>query len=143
MAELKTKRSKKSVTSFLNKVTPESKREDALALLDIFTNTTGMEAALWGDSIIGFGSYHYKSDRSTQEGDWPLTGFSPRKATMTIYIMPGFSAYTELLKTMGKHTISNGSCLYIKKLADIHIPTLKKLIKQSVTDMRKKYETTV
>ncbi|MEM7467564.1 MAG: DUF1801 domain-containing protein, partial [Pseudomonadota bacterium] len=89
MAELKTKRSKKSVSVFLNAVENDRRREDAFALLKIFEEVTKMSAALWGSSIVGFGEYHYKSTRSTQQGDWPLTGFSPRKGSLTVYIMPG------------------------------------------------------
>lgn len=94
---------------------------------------------MWGTSIIGFGSYHYESTRSTQKGDWPLTGFSPRKAALTVYIMPGFKEYSTLLEKLGVYKISGGSCIYIKRLDDIHLPTLKKLIKTSVTDMKKRY----
>jgi hypothetical protein len=94
---------------------------------------------MWGSSIVGFGSYHYKSERSSQEGDWPLTGFSPRKQNLTIYIMPGFKDYGPLLKKLGKHTVSDGSCIYIKHLSDIHLPTLKTIIKKSFVEMKKRY----
>jgi Domain of unknown function (DU1801) len=88
--------------------------------------------------MIGFGKYHYKSERSTQEGDWPLTGFSPRKQNLTIYIMPGFKEYGNLMETLGKYKTSV-SCLYVKRLSDIDTKVLTKLIKHSVADMKKRY----
>ncbi len=139
MAELKTKVSNDSVVAFIKTIEPKEKRKDSQALLKIFKEATGEKPKLWGTSIIGFGSYHYKSDRSTQEGDWMLTGFSPRKQNLTVYIMPGFKQYKTLLKDLGKHKISGGSCVYIKKLADINEKVLAELIKKSVADMRKKH----
>jgi hypothetical protein len=138
MAELKTKKTSASVDKFISSIPEEQKRKDAKALLGIFRSITKEKAALWGSSIIGFGTYHYKSERSSQEGDWPLTGFSPRKQNLTLYIMPGFKKYGALLKKLGPHKKSMG-CLYIKRLSDIHIPTLRTLISRSVSDMRKKY----
>lgn len=139
MAELKTKKTKASASAFVNSIGDPEKRKDAKTLLALFTKTTGYKPIIWGSSIIGYGSYHYKSDRSTQEGDWPLTGFSPRKQNFTVYIMPGFKQYGPLLKKLGKHTISGGSCIYFKRLSDIHQPTLKTIIKKSVAEMKKKY----
>jgi len=141
MAELKTQKTTASVVAFLNAVENDQRRVDAKALLTIFKDATGMKPAMWGTSIVGFGSYHYKSERSTQEGDWPLTGFSPRKANLTAYIMPGFKDYAALLKKLGRHK-TGGSCLYFNKLSDIHVPTLKTLIQKSVKEMQKKYKTT-
>ncbi|MFA5935460.1 MAG: DUF1801 domain-containing protein [Patescibacteria group bacterium] len=141
MAELKTQKTKASVTAFLNSVEDEHRREDGKKLLKIFKDATGMKPVMWGTSIVGFGSYHYKSERSTQEGDWMLTGFSPRKANLTVYIMSGFKEYADLMKKVGRHKISGGSCLYINKLSDIHIPTLVTLIKKSVTEMKKRHKT--
>lgn len=138
MAELKTKKTKKSVKAFIDSIREVEKRNDAKKLLALFKEASGEKPALWGMSIVGFGTYHYKSERSAQEGDWPLTGFSPRKQNLTIYIMPGFKSYTLLLKKLGKYQKSVG-CLYIKRLSDAHLPTLKKLIKVSVRDMRKRY----
>jgi hypothetical protein len=138
MAELKTKKTTASVKDFLNKVENEQKRKDSFEILKIMKELTKKKPTMWGTSIIGFGTYHYKSERSTQEGDWPLTGFSPRKASITIYIMPGFKNYTSLMKKLGKYKTSV-SCLYIKKLSDIRIPTLKKLIKKGFDDMKKNY----
>ena len=142
MAELKTKKTNASVTKFIAAVEDEKKRKDCKELLKLFKNATGMKPKMWGTSIIGFGSYHYKSERSCQEGDWPLTGFSPRKANISIYIMPGFKNYQNLLTKLGKHKVSKGSCLYIKKLEDIDTKLLTKLIKDSVKVMQKRYTTT-
>lgn len=139
MVELKTKKNSASVKKFIASVVGEQKQKDTLELLKIFEEVTKEKAKMWGSSIIGFGEYHYKSERSSQEGDWPLTGFSPRKSGITIYIMPGFSSFKDLLKTIGIHKVSKGSCLYIKKLSDIHIPTLKKLIRASVKEMKTRY----
>ena len=139
MAELKTKKNDADVVAFLAALADETKRKDCQALVKIFTQVTKEKPAMWGTSIVGFGSYHYKSERSRQEGDWPLTGFSPRKQNITIYIMPGFGAYQDLIEKIGKHKISGGSCLYIKSLSDIDVEILKQLIKASVEDMRKKY----
>ncbi len=107
-------------------------------LLELFTRVTGEQPKMWGTSIIGFGSYHYRSEKSKQEGDWPLTGFSPRKQNLTLYIMPGFGGYQDLLKDLGKCKTSVG-CLYINKLADVDLAVLEKLIATSFTDMKKKY----
>lgn len=141
MAELKTKKTTVSPTLFLSTIADNEKRADAKKLLAVFKKATGMKPVMWGSAIVGYGSYHYKSERSTQEGDWMLTGFSPRKANLTVYIMPGFKEYGELLKKLGKHKISGGSCIYINKLADIHLPTLGTIIKRSVKDMQKRYPT--
>jgi hypothetical protein len=138
MAELKTQKNDASVIDFINSVKDETKKQDSLKLLKLFEEVTGEKATMWGTSIIGFGSYHYKSERSSQEGDWPLTGFSPRKQNLTIYIMPGFDKYKNELSKIGKHT-SSVSCLYIKKLSDIDETILKKLIKDSTEQMRKTY----
>lgn len=136
MAELKTKKTKASVAAFIEKVPDATKRKDAKELLKIFKDITGEKPAMWGQSIIGFGQYHYKSERSAQEGDWPIAAFSPRKDALTLYVMMGFKE--TLLKKLGKHKRSKG-CLYIKRLSDIHLPTLKKIISENVSVMRKKY----
>ncbi|MEM6581949.1 MAG: DUF1801 domain-containing protein [Pseudomonadota bacterium] len=138
MAELKTKKSDASVTTFLSRIEPLQRRDDGFALLQIFSDVTKMQPALWGGSIIGFGEYHYKSDRSRQEGDWPLTGFSPRKRNMTVYIMPGFSEYQDLLVQLGRHQVSK-SCLYFARLDNVDITILKRIIRQSVAEMKKRY----
>ncbi len=137
MAELKTKVNDASVEDFLNKA-DENKRADAFTLLKIFEEITGEKAKMWGSSIVGFGQYHYKSERSAQEGDWPLTGFSPRKAALTLYLMHGFEGNADLLEKLGKHKTSKG-CLYINKLADVDESILRKLIEKSFLKVKKKY----
>ena len=139
MAELKTKKTSASVPVFLKSVENEQRRRDSFELLDIFKQVTKMPPKLWGSSIVGFGEYHYKSERSSQEGDWPLTGFSPRKRNMTIYIMPGFTNYQDLLSLLGQHT-TTVSCLYLNKLENIEVKVLKQIIGRSVADMKKIYK---
>jgi hypothetical protein len=135
MGEIKTKLTDASADNFINVVPDEVKKQDSFKLLELFTKLTGESPKMWGTSIIGFGQYHYKSERSSQEGDWPLVGFSPRKQNLTLYIMPGFDAYQDLLAKLGKHKTSKG-CLYINKLADVDQEILAKLIKQSYEDMK-------
>jgi hypothetical protein len=139
MAELKTKPNQQSVTDFLNAIESEQKRNDSFELLDLMKSITNCEPKMWGDSIIGFGSYHYVYD-SGREGDWFLTGFSPRKRNFSLYIMAGFTRYQELLNQLGKHKTGK-SCLYINKLEDIDLNILQELIEESVKYMRDKYET--
>ena len=141
MAELKTQRNKASVSKFLSSVEDEARRKDGKALLALFKDVLKEKPEMWGTSIVGFGSYNYKSERSSQAGEWMLTGFSPRKQNLTIYIMIGPGKYPELLSKLGKYKISGGSCVYINKLSDVDTSVLKKLIKQSVDDMKKKYHT--
>ena len=138
MAELKTKKSNASVSAFLKNVEDEQRRKDSLELLKIFKEVTKMRPKMWGTSIVGFGEYHYKSERSSQEGDWPLTGFSPRKRNMSVYIMPGFSNYPDLMNRLGK-VKSSVSCIYFSKLADIDGAVLKQIVRKSVSDMKKIY----
>ena len=140
MAELKTQKNSASVTKFIDSVDDEQKRADAYELVKIFSEVTGEKPMMWGDSIIGFGEYHYKSDRSTQEGNWMLTGFSPRKQQISLYIMSGFKEHSEILKEIGKHKLSKGCCLYIKRLSDINIKVLKKLIRASVKEVKRIYK---
>ncbi len=140
MAELKTQKNAASVTAFIDSVENEQRRTDGKKLLKIFKAATGVRPSMWGTSLVGYGQYHYKSERSSQEGYWPLTGFSPRKANLTIYIMPGFTDYSALLKKLGKHKISGGSCIYINTLSDVHEPTLTAIIKRSFLDMKKKHK---
>ncbi len=134
MAELKTKVNDRSVVDFLKGVPDERKRQDSFTILEIMQQVTGEEAKMWGDSIVGFGSYHYRY-ASGQEGDWLLVGFSPRKQNLTLYIMPGFDQYGELLQRLGKFSTGK-SCLYIKKLGDVDQAVLKDLVHQSVEHMR-------
>ena len=138
MAELKTKETKLSVTKFIGKVEDDQKRQDLQAILKLMKQVTKEEPKIWGDSMIGFGHFHYKSD-SGREGDWFLTGFSPRKQYRPIYITKGFDKDDSLMKQLGKHKTSKG-CLYIKKLEDVDMKVLKELIKQSYQDMKKKYK---
>lgn len=137
MYELKTKWNDNSVLEFIEKVESLKKKEDAYKLLDIFTETTGFAAKMWGPSIIGFGSYHYKYE-SGHEGDAPLVGFSPRKAKISLYFATGDPNRDELLKKFGKHT-SGKACVYINKLSDIDVDVLKALIKQSMEFLLKLY----
>jgi hypothetical protein len=139
MSEIKTKQTTASPVQFIKSISDETKRKDSQALLKIFKTATGFSPKMWGTSIVGYGSYHYKSERSTQEGDWPLTAFSPRKQNLTLYIMPGHKAYGPLFKRLGKFKMSGGSCLYIKKLSDVDEKILTTLIARSATDMKKKY----
>jgi len=137
MYELKTKETEDSVIEFIEKVDSLKKREDAYKILDIFTETTGFQAKMWGPSIIGFGSYHYKYE-SGHEGDAPLVGFSPRKAKISLYLAPGCTKREELLKDFGKHTTGK-ACVYINKVADIDVDVLRALIKQAVTFYKEAY----
>jgi hypothetical protein len=135
--EQKTKPTDSSVIEFIENVDSPKKREDAYKLLEVFTETTGHEAKMWGPSIIGFGSYHYKY-ATGHEGDAPLVGFSPRKAKISLYFAPGETKRQELLKSFGKHTSGKG-CVYINKVADIEIEVLKLLITESVQFLQKQY----
>lgn len=141
MSEPKTKVTSRNPKDFLNTIEPEQKRKDGFALLDMFEKVTGEKAVMWGTSIVGFGKYHYKSEKSAQEGDWMLVGFSPRKQNLTLYIMHGNDNSQELLAKLGKHTTSAGSmggCLYINKLSDVDQTVLVKLIETSFLFMKKK-----
>jgi hypothetical protein len=135
MAELKTKKTNASVEKFLNAIEGETRRDDCYAILEMMKKITRAEPAMWGSSIVGFGTYHYIY-ASGQEGDWPMIGFSPRKQNLTLYIMPGFEKNTELIKKLGKCKTAK-SCIYIKRLDDIHLPTLKQLFKASLNDLKK------
>ncbi len=133
-AELKTKVNKASVEGFLNKVKDEAIRKDCLEILKMMKQVTKEEPRMWGSSIVGFGSYHYKG-KSGREGDWMLTGFSPRKQNLTLYLMGGFDEQKDLLKKLGKYKTSVG-CLYIKKLDDVDKKVLKTLVTASVKRMK-------
>jgi hypothetical protein len=137
MYELKTKENDHDVIEFIEQVDNPKKREDAYKLLDIFTETTGYPAKMWGPSIIGFGKYHYKY-KTGHEGDAPLVGFSPRKAKTSLYFATGDVKRDELLESFGKHT-SGKACVYINKVADIDVEVLKELITQSVVFLKKTY----
>jgi len=137
MTELKTKPNDKSVIEFLNNVENKRRREDSFAVLKLMKEVTEEEPLMWGDSIVGFGSYHYKYS-SGREADWLQIGFSPRKQSLTIYIMDGFEKYEELLDQLGKHKIGK-SCLYINKLDDVSIPVLKEIMIESVKYVRETF----
>ena len=134
MAELKTKPTNESVKDFLNRIPEAERREDCFALVKMMEEITGEKPKMWGPSIVGFGGYHYKY-ASGREGDWPMAAFSPRKKDLTVYLMMGFEKRAELMEKLGKHSHAK-SCLYIRRLSDIHVPTLKKLIKVSVKDLK-------
>lgn len=135
MAELKTRVNDASVEEFIKSVRDEGKRQDSYKIIDIMRKATRAEPKMWGTSIVGFGSYHYRY-ASSREGDWMLVGFSPRKQNLTLYIMSGFDEYDSLLKKLGKHSTGK-SCLYIKKLSDVDTRVLKELVTKSVKHMRK------
>jgi len=134
MAELKTKATTESVEKFLNGIADETRRQDCFRVLKIMKAATKTEPVMWGTSVVGFGSYRYKY-KTGREGDWFLAGFSPRKDRLTLYLMSGLKRHGALLEKLGKHK-TGGGCLYIKKLEDIHLPTLKQLIKQSIADIK-------
>lgn len=138
MSELKTQPTQQSATSFLDTIEPESKRKDGYVLLELFKKITGEEPVMWGSSIVGFGKYHYKSERSRQEGDWPLVAYSPRKQNLSLYIMAG-NKDNPLLKKLGKHKASVG-CLYLNSLADVNMDVLSELIKKSFRFTKELYK---
>lgn len=139
MAELKTKCTDASVSDFIhNSVENEAKKADAFMLLDLMQAWTGYEPKMWGTSIIGFGQYHYKSERSRQEGDWPLIGFSPRKAAFSLYVYSGTELQEQLIEKLGKFSMGKG-CIYVKKLSDIDTEILKKIALETVRFLQEKY----
>ena len=138
MADVKTKPTDNSVTDFLNSVEDEKKRADSFKILEMMREVTGDEPKMWGPSIVGFGDYHYKYE-SGREGDFFLTGFSPRKQNLTLYIMAGFKRYEELMAKLGKYKTGK-SCLYIKKLEDVDPDVLKTLVTESVAHMERQYK---
>ncbi len=133
MAAAKTMPTDASVEDYLNSVPDEAKRQDSFALLELMEEVTGEKAVMWGDSIVGFGTYHYVY-ASGREGDWPVTGFAPRKQALTLYIMAGFDQYDELLSRLGKHRTGK-SCLYIKRLSDVDVDVLRELVAASAAHM--------
>jgi Domain of unknown function (DU1801) len=137
MAELKTKLNDSSVEGFLNTVKDEQKRSDSFELLKIMQEISGEPPKMWGTAIIGFGSYHYVY-ASGREGDWMLAGFSPRKSSISLYLMAGFDRLGDELAQLGKHKVGKG-CLYVKRLSDIDEKVLKKMVKKSISIMKKRY----
>lgn len=138
MTELKTKPTENSVAEFLATIPDEPKRADALAVAKLMKLITKKQPKMWGPSIVGYGTYHYKYD-SGREGDWFLAGFSPRKQNLTIYIMSGFARREALMKKLGKYKTGK-SCLYVNKLADIDLAVLTELISESVAYLKTKYK---
>jgi len=130
MAELKTKLNDASVTDFLNSIEDEQKRADSFEILKLMRQITRLEPKMWGSSVVGFGNRHLKYE-SGRELDWFITGFSPRKQNLTLYMLGSFNPHTELLKKLNKHKTGVG-CLYINKLQDVDVKVLKELLKQSV-----------
>jgi hypothetical protein len=138
MAELKTKPTDTSVAALLGAIPDDSRRQDCFTVLSLMRDVTQCEPRVWGSTIIGFGTYHYKY-ASGREGDWFLTGFAPRKQDVTLYIMAGFDRYEALLSRLGKYKTGK-SCLYVKRLADIDLAVLKDLVAASVAHMKRQYE---
>ena len=138
MSEPKTKRHDGDVNEFLDAVENPRRKEDARRVLELMRDVTGEPPKMWGSSIVGFGSYHYRY-ASGREGDWMITGFSPRKQNLTIYIMPGFSEFAGLLDRLGKHKTSK-SCLYLNKLEDVDQEVLAELVRESVKVMKARYK---
>ena len=137
MSEPKTKPTDASVTDILDAVEDEQRREDCYTVLEIMRDVTGEEPKMWGQGIVGFGTYHYVY-ASGRKGDWPLAGFSPRKQNLTLYIMAGFKRYDKLMSKLGKHKTGK-SCLYINKIEDIDLDVLRELVHHSIEYMKQKY----
>jgi len=139
MAELKTKQTDANVIAFINEFADtEQKKKDSFEILKIMQDCTGYEPKMWGASMIGFGSYHYKSERSRQEGDWPLVGFSPRKAAISLYVYCGCPGQDDILKDLGRFKMGK-ACIYVKKLSDINQEVLQKLIISTIGFLKEKY----
>lgn len=139
MAEIKTKATDADVHDFINTFADtEQKKKDSFDLLQLMHDFTGYEPKMWGPSIIGFGQYHYQSERSSQKGDWPLVGFSPRKAAISLYVYTGSAGQDDLLKELGKFKMGK-ACIYVKKLSDINQDVLKKLMESTIEYLQTKY----
>ncbi len=139
MAENKTQRNDGDVMAYLESVQNKRRREDSLVVLKLMEEVTGEPAEMWGTSIVGFGSYHYKYE-SGREGDFMLSGFAPRKQALTLYIMGGHERYEKLFAKLGKHR-TGSSCLYINKLADVDLDILREIVSESVAHMRREHPT--
>ncbi len=139
MGELKTKQHDGDVTEFIRSYTDsEQKRADSFALVKLMREVTGFEPKMWGDTMIGFGQYHYKSECSRQEGDWMLVGFSPRKTAISLYLYSGILEQEELLAGLGNFKMGKG-CIYVKKLSDIDPEVLRKIIFSTVAYLKETY----
>ena len=135
MADLKTQPNDQSVDTFIDSITDERRREDCRIVRRMMEEITGEEPVMWGDSIVGFGRYHY-TYASGREGDWFTAGFAPRKQALTVYIMSGFPRHDELMSRLGKYTTGR-SCLYLKRLSDVDLDVLRELIAASVEHVSK------
>lgn len=133
MSDMKTRPGEQSVEGFLERIADERQREDSRAIAALMAEVTGAEPRMWGESIVGFGSYHYRY-ASGREGDWMLAGFSPRKQSLTVYLSYGLEQQGELLGRLGKHKIGK-ACLYIKRLSDVDQAVLRELIRRSVDEL--------
>lgn len=139
MAEIKTKQTNANVEDFINTfANTEQKRKDGFELLKLMQDFTGYEPKMWGPTMIGFGQYHYKSEKSRQEGDWPLVGFSPRKAAISLYVYSGCPGQEDLLKDLGKFKMGKG-CIYVNKLSDINLDILEKMMKSTIDFLQEKH----
>lgn len=137
MSELKTKLNDADAKDFINSIEDETRRRDSFELLGLFSRVTGEMPKMWGSSIIGFGQYHYKSERSRQEGDWPLVAFSPRKQNLSLYLtISGYDTYATLLNKLGKHKTGKG-CLYINKLSDVDSSVLETLVNEAYIESKR------
>ncbi len=136
MSPIKTLANDNSVEDFINSIDSDAKKADAYRILELYKEATDEKPKMWGNSIVGFGRYHFKSERSRQEGDWPLAAFSPRKQNLTLYVMSDSHNYTDLLNKLGKHKTSK-ACLYVNKLSDVDEGILKQLIKRSYDDAKR------
>jgi hypothetical protein len=139
MSESKTKQTNIDVNDFIISFADnDQKRKDSYELIKLMKEITGSEPKMWGPSIIGFGSFHYKSEKSRQEGDWPLIGFSPRKAAISLYVYTGAKEHEYLLKGLGKYKIGK-VCIYVKKLSDINLDILNRLARETINFLQSKY----
>lgn len=136
--DLKTRPTNASVAAFLNAIEDPDRRRDCKAIAQLMKRVTGAKPKMWGPSIVGYGSYHYRY-ASGREGEWPLAGFSPRKNDLTLYIMSGFRGQQALLKKLGKHQTGK-ACLYLKRLADVDLDVLEELVRRSVEHKRAESE---
>ena len=141
MSEAKTKPTQRSVDSFIATVEDDKVRADCYTIINLMEKVTGESHKMWGPAIVGFGKYTYKYE-SGRSGEICMTGFSPRKANITLYVLAGFPGQAELLDKLGKHTSGKG-CLYIKKLGDVNIDVLESLIKESIKFLKEKYSNQV
>lgn len=139
MAALKTQPTQIDVTEFIRTFADsEQKQKDSFELIEIMREITGCEPQMWGPSMIGFGKYHYKSERSRQEGDWPLVGFSPRKAAISLYVFSGMPEHEYLLENLGKFK-KGAACIYVKRLSDINFPVLKEIMKTTISFLKERH----